>query len=311
MLGGTGLLGAEIARRCLSLGDAVTILARRPPEDDASALLDGARVVVGDATDGDVLASALDGATSVVHALGVPRPAASAPASDAERSAELVALEAVLARLAVEGAGELTYLSSGGAVYGDAPSLPVGEDAPCAPRSPYAVTKLAAEQAVRAGAARGISVRVLRVGNVYGVRQRHDRGQGLVATMLHAAITGSPVVVFGAGDAVRDYVDVRDVADAVVELRSRGIAPVLNVGTGVGHSILDVHKIVEAVTGTRVELHHEPERTTDVRAVILDCTRLHGLIDWQPRPLEEGVADTWEGVRARARSLGGAPVGAG
>ena len=311
VLGGTGLLGVEIARRHLELGSAVTILARHAPDDAAAAMLVGARVVVGDATDAETLASTLQGATHVVDALGAPKPAASAAATDAERSAELLVLDGILATLAVGGDVGLTYLSSGGAVYGDPPSLPVDEDAPCYPRSPYAVTKLAAERVVRSAAARGIPARVLRVGNVYGARQRHDRGQGLVATMLHAAATGTSVAVYGKGDAVRDYVDVRDVADAVVALQGRGGAPVLNVGTGVGHSISDVHKILETVTGTRVTLRHEAERAMDVRAVVLDCTRLQELIEWKPRPLEAGIADTWEAVRELAHARGGAPIGAG
>jgi UDP-glucose 4-epimerase len=307
VLGGTGLLGAEIARRCLERDDAVTILSRRPPDDATSAMLGGARVLSGDATDEESLALALKGATHVVFALGAPTPAA----SDAERAAELRVLDAVLATGAVEGEVRLTYLSSGGAVYGDAPSLPVDEDAACSPRSPYAETKLAAEQMVRDAAADGAAARVLRVGNVYGARQRYDRGQGLVATMLHAEATGTPVVVYGTGDAVRDYVDVRDVAEAVVALQDLGGAPVLNVGTGVGHSICDVHKIVETVTGGRVALRHESERATDVRAVVLDCTRLQDLVAWQPRSLETGIADAWDAMRAPARPRGGAPIGAG
>jgi UDP-glucose 4-epimerase len=307
VLGGTGLLGAEIARCSLELDDAVTILSRRAPDEATSAMLAGARILTGDATDAASLSLALKGATHVVFALGAPTPAA----SDAERSAELLVLDAVLATLDVDGEVRLTYLSSGGAVYGDAPSLPVDEDAACSPRSPYAETKLAAEQKVCAAAARGAAARVLRVGNVYGARQRHDRGQGLVATMLHAEATGAPVVVFGTGDAVRDYVDVRDVAEAVVALQDLGGAPVLNVGTGVGHSIYDVHKIVETVTGGSVALRHETERATDVRAVVLDCTRLRNLIDWQPRSLETGVADAFQAMRAPARARGGAPIGAG
>ena len=308
VLGGTGLLGAQIARRCIEVGDAVTILARRPPDGATSSMLAGAQVVVGDAADPEALGIALTDVTHIVDALGAPSPFASASASEAERSIELRVLDEVLAGLEPETEVGLTFLSSGGAVYGDAPSLPVDEDAPCAPRSPYAVAKLAGEELVRAGAARGIPTRVLRVGNVYGARQRHDRGQGLVATMLNAVTTGATLGIYGTGEAVRDYVDVRDVADVVVGLQGRGGSSVLNVGTGVGHTISDVHKIVETVTGATVRLRYEPERETDVRAIVLDCTRLQGLMEWHPRSLEAGIAETWETMRATAQ--GRAPIGA-
>jgi UDP-glucose 4-epimerase len=98
------------------------------------------------------------------------------------------------------------------------------------------------------------------------------------------------------------------VADVVVALQGRGGSPVLNVGTGVGHTISDVHKIVETVTGATVRLRHEPERETDVRAVVLDCTRLQALVEWHPRSLEAGIAETWEAMRATVQ--GGEPISA-
>jgi UDP-glucose 4-epimerase len=306
------LLGAAIARRCADDGWRVTVLSRRRPDERTARLVHGARHVFGDAADPSVLRAVLDGATHVVDALGVPHPAASASAPRAQFDLEIPVLLGVLEELRRHPQVTLTYLSSGGAIYGDAPHLPVGEDTGCRPLSPYGEAKLAAEACVLAAADDdGLEVRILRVANAYGARQRPRTGQGVVATMLRAAQTGTPVTVFGDGTAVRDYVDARDVAIAVAATRPTAGGPsIVNVGTGVGHRVLDVRAIVEEVTGTRLELRFEPRRSTDVGAVVLDVSRLGALLDWHPTPLLDGVADAWRVVRtqplARRRAHAGA-----
>jgi UDP-glucose 4-epimerase len=298
VLGGTGLIGAEVARRALEEGASVTVLARNAPDPGCARLLDGARVVVGDATDRAALCEAMDGAAHVVDALGVPHPAASAEAPGAQDSSELPILDHVLAELRRRPGVGLSFVSSGGAVYGDAAHLPVTESTPCHPCSPYGVTKVAAERRVLLAADdQGLTARVLRVGNAYGARQRHDTGQGLVATMLHAARTAAPVRIFGDGTATRDYVDARDVADAVVRLAVLRRGPrVVNVGTGHGHQVRDVQAEVERLTGARLEVWRAPARPSDVAAVVLDTTRLRVMVGWRPRSLRKGLEEAWRSV---------------
>jgi UDP-glucose 4-epimerase len=309
ILGGTGLLGAAVARRCIDEGWDVTVLARHRPDERTESLLDGAQLLFGDAMDVETLRAALDGAAHVVDTLGAPHPAASAAAQRSQFDPVLGELLAELRRRPDVG---LTYLSSGGAIYGDAPSLPVNEETACHPVSPYGAAKLEAEERILATSRDvGLKTRILRVGNAYGARQRARTGQGVVATMLHAARTGAPVTVFGDGGTVRDYVDARDVAEAVVALRAHAGGPqVLNVGTGIGHRVLDVRTVVEEVTGSTIELRFEPRRSTDVTAVVLDVTRLAALVPWRPRSLLDGVADAWREVRSQPPEPETAPAGA-
>jgi UDP-glucose 4-epimerase len=295
VLGGTGLVGATVARGFLDAGWAVTVLARHEPDARCTATLDGAVVMVGDALAPPVLRDALEGADHVVDALGAPHPAASAEAPVAQSDAELPSVLGILGELRRRPGVSLTYFSSGGAIYGNAESLPVNEDVECRPISPYGVTKLAAEHHLLT-ASRGdaVPVRILRVANAYGPLQRPRTGQGLVAALLHAAATSSPVELFGDGSTLRDYVDVRDVAQATVQLADRdGRELVVNVGTGVGHRVDDVLAIAESVTGMKIDVHRLEARPTDVRAVVLDVERLSSLVPWRPRTLEAGVADVW------------------
>lgn len=258
-------------------------------------MLAGAELVVGDAVSPLVLHEALDGVQHVVDALGAPHPAASARAPVAQFGAELPSLLGVLDELRQRPGVGFTYVSSGGAIYGNPERLPVAEDAPCHPVSPYGVTKLAAERYVLLAAqVDGVPVRVLRVANAYGPLQRPGTGQGLVAALLHGAATSTEVELFGDGAALRDYVDVRDVAAAVVGLLDLRGEQVLNVGSGVGHRVDEVVALAEAVTGASIALRRLPARSTDVREVVLDVARLSRLLDWRPRPLELGLREAWE-----------------
>jgi len=287
-------------RQFLDHGFEVTSLSRHEPDARTAELVDGARLVHGDAKDLAALRRALDGVAHVVDALGAPHPAASAAATPkAQFDAELPVLSGLLAELRNRRDVSLTFLSSGGAIYGNAAVLPVYETTDCHPVSPYGEAKLAAERLVFTSARDyGLSARILRVANAYGARQRARTGQGLVATMLRAAQTGEPVSVFGDGCSVRDYVDARDVAGAVVALRAHPRGPtIVNVGTSVGHRVLDVRAVVEQVTGSVLKLRHEPPRGTDVASVVLDVARLTALMDWNPRSLQQGVGEAWDEIR--------------
>jgi UDP-glucose 4-epimerase len=294
VLGGTGLLGAAITRRLLEGGCDVTVLARHAPDDRCRRLLRGATVRLGDAADDDALLDVLEGATHVIDALGTPR-RTSDRSSLAPHDEEIPVLRRILRALRHRPGVGFTFLSSGGAVYGDVARLPIREDVECHPVSPYAATKLAAERRVLVASREfGLDARILRIANAYGGRQRHDTGQGVVATMLHAARTGSPVRIFGDGSAVRDYVDARDAADAVVALSHvEGRGRIVNVGTGSGHQVVEVRRVVERVTGTSLDVRFEPARPSDVGAVVLDVSRLRRLVPWDPRSLADGVEDAW------------------
>jgi len=295
VLGGTGLIGSEVARAYLAAGWPVTVLARRPPAGVLVSWLRQANVVVGSAEDPAVLAAALVGVGHVVHALSAPPPARSSLDPLAHHAAVLPALTALLDALAERPGVGLTFISSGGAVYGSGCPLPVAEDAPCHPVSAYGVAKLTAEHTIATySRVHSIAARVLRTANVYGPLQRPGTGQGVVASLLDAARTGTPVPLFGQGAAVRDYVEVSDVAGAVVALTAlEGGPDVLNVGSGVGHSVREVLDIVERTTGSTLSVDWAPARRSDVDAIYLDTSRLAALIDWHPTPLAAGVAATW------------------
>jgi UDP-glucose 4-epimerase len=300
VLGGTGLIGSSIVRAFLDGGHEVVALARHDVDRHRASLLDGATLVFGDANDRSTLAKLLDGVDHVVDALGAPHPAESARNPLAQFDAELPVLLELLELVAGSRGTGFTYLSSGGAIYGDVDELPVSEDAECHPVSPYGVTKLAAERYVLMAARQHeVRVQVLRVANAIGATQLPRTGQGVIAALLHGAETDCAVRLFGDGSSVRDYVDVADVAAACVAVSAVDLPElVVNVGSGIGHRLDEVVALVEDVTGASIRVDQAPARPTDVRAITLDVDRLRGLMAWHPISLRHSVERAWAQWRA-------------
>jgi UDP-glucose 4-epimerase len=129
------------------------------------------------------------------------------------------------------------------------------------------------------------------VANVYGPGEPHHGSQGLIGVARSAIRAHRPVVVYGDGTAMRDFVHVDDVADAVVALADRpDDTRVLNVGSGRSDSVLDVIHMVARSLGAEAKLEHQPGRPTDVPVVQLDVSALRATIDFEPRDLAAGVA---------------------
>jgi UDP-glucose 4-epimerase len=205
-----------------------------------------------------------------------------------------------LCRAAVESrVTKMVLISSGGAIYGRPQGLPISEEHPTNPISPYGITKLAVEKyAMMFHASDGLPVVCLRPGNAYGQGQQPFRGQGFVANAIASTLIGRPVEVFGESGSIRDYVHVDDIAEAITKALDAGrLGATYNVGTGVGTSnltILDRLRRLAEADGYHMEVIHHPARAFDVSANVLDAGRLRKDTGWRPVvSLERGLASTW------------------
>jgi UDP-glucose 4-epimerase len=253
-----------------------------------------------------VLEDALVGIDHVLFAGGglLPPLAAASPFADVTGvlGPLLMTLEALRARTEIG----LTYVSSGGTVYGNATELPVSETAPLRPVSPYGVSRLAAEMYIGMYARTfGLSAHIVRCANVYGPGQRHDRTQGAVAVFLHRVAAGMPVTIIGDGATTRDYVYVEDVARALTLLIVQSVDfDVVNLGSGHGQTVMEVLEVVSRVVGLPALLDFQPRRDQDVESIVLDISKLRSLVDFKPTPFEMGVTRTWEASRVVGAAAG-------
>lgn len=204
--------------------------------------------------------------------------------------------------------------SSTAAVYGDPLETPIPESHPTAPVNPYGRAKLMVETILRDyERAHGLRTISLRYFNAAGADpdgatgECHDPETHLVPNILLALLGTKPrLTVFGDdfptadGTAVRDYIHVADLANAhvlaVKKLLAGGPGDVFNLGTETGHSVLDVVRMVEKVTGRPVPYEIGPRRQGDVAVLLASKAKAERLLGWRPRlsSLETIVGTAWD-----------------
>lgn len=180
----------------------------------------------------------------------------------------------------------VVYFSSGGAVYARKQELvPYRETDLSAPSSSYGIQKLAAEQYLQLAADKGyLTATVLRVGNAYGTLLPQFRMQGLIGVAINCVIHGKPVRVFGNPNNVRDYIHLEDISDIAVRASVSGRPfSILNVGSGVGHSVLDVIRVIEECRGQHVEVQSDQSIGNWLPDwVVLDIAKARAEFGWSP-----------------------------
>ncbi len=196
------------------------------------------------------------------------------------------------------GVRRVVFISSG-AVYGDQGNQPLQETAHPNPRSPYAVSKLAAEYYVRTiGDLWGIETVLLRVFNAFGPGQHLPPSHPpVIPNFLRQAMRGGSLVVHGQGLQTRDYVYVDDVVSAMI---AAATAPgvnhmVVNVGSGIETSLLDLVRLIMEVTGAKVEALMTPGTDPGVSRMCADLTLARQKLNYSPRiSLADGLRLTIE-----------------
>lgn len=189
--------------------------------------------------------------------------------------------------------------ASSSSLYGDAEAYPTDENTIPRPRSPYGVTKLAAENLCRLYSANyGIETVSLRFFTVYGPRQRPDMA---FTRFLRAAVQGKPVNVYGSGEQIRDFTFVSDIVDALVRAASADVAPgtVMNISGGGSHSVNAVLSMMERIIGAPIEITRSETALGDVSRTTADISAARALLSWHPQvALEDGLRAQLEWVRA-------------
>ncbi|HET7225344.1 MAG TPA: NAD-dependent epimerase/dehydratase family protein [Candidatus Eisenbacteria bacterium] len=176
---------------------------------------------------------------------------------------------------------KVVYASTGGAIYGEGRTLPATEQHPINPEAPYGASKHALEHYLYLWKLLfGLDYTVLRYPNVYGPRQNPHGEAGVNAIFIGLMLEGKRPRIFGTGEQVRDYLYVDDVVAANVLALDRAGGEILNLGTGVGTSVLDIFRELQALLGFDGEPVFEPARPGEIQRITLDATRAREQLGW-------------------------------
>jgi nucleoside-diphosphate-sugar epimerase len=186
-------------------------------------------------------------------------------------------------------------------------SRPINEECPTMPRSPYAGSKLAAENmAISYYHAYGLPVSVLRPFNTYGPYQKPASEGGVVSIFINRALAGENLNIFGDGKQTRDLLYVEDCADFIVRAAFSRLTAgqILNAGVGEDISINDLAALI-AGNPDRIKhvAHIHPQ--SEIARLVCDYSRARELLDWKPRtPLREGIKKTEAWLRIKREGEG-------
>ncbi len=185
--------------------------------------------------------------------------------------------------------------ASSAAVYGDHSELPLREDLPLRPLSPYAASKVAGEALCHAyQAAYGLPTVILRFFNIYGPRQDpHSPYSGVISIFVARMRHGLPPIVYGDGLQTRDFVYVGDVVAALIRAGKQDGAAgaVVNIARGEETGVLRLVTLLNQVLGTALEPEFAPPRAGEIRRSAGDPRRARSILGWQPTVgLAEGLS---------------------
>ncbi len=294
--GAAGFIGAALSERLVELGFDVVGLDSFTPyydrsikEQNLARLRAGPRFTLIEA---DLctapLAPVLTDVSGVLHLAGQPGVTQSWGAAFRDfADNNVVATQRLVEACVTQGIERFVYASSS-SVYGNEAPLPTGEQARCAPHSPYGVTKLAGEHLVELYRANhGLSTVTLRYFTAYGPRQRPDMAWH---KMIRAARRGDELLVRGDGKQTRDFTFVDDIVQAnVLALGSDATGPI-NVGGGARVTVLEALAMIERILGTPLQLRHVAALKGDVDHTHADTSRARELLGYSPKTaLEDGL----------------------
>ena len=181
--------------------------------------------------------------------------------------------------------------ASSASVYGDAKTIPIDEKFERNPINPYGQTKLEGELAAELFSKKELNVIGLRYFNVYGIGQTKTYA-GVITQFLRRLKENKPPLIFGEGSQIRDFVHVNDVAEAnVVAMQSNIENDFLNIGSGIGTSILDLARLMIKLSKKKFEPVFDSALEGDIQFSQADIKHTKNMLGWEPRiSLENGIS---------------------
>lgn len=296
--GGAGFIGSHLATVLIPNND-VRILDSFVSGSRAN-VPNEATLIEGDLRDDDALARATDGVDLIFHEaalVSVQRSIEDPLTShDVNVDATLSLLEAAREQNA------RVVLASSAAIYGHPNQVPVTENEPKTPTSPYGLDKLTIDHYARQyHTLYGLETVALRYFNVFGPRQAGGDYSGVISIFLEQALAGEPITVNGDGTQTRDFVYIDDIARANLQAATTdAVGEGYNIGTGTAISIRDLAELVRDITDTESDIIHTEPREGDIEHSVGNISKANTHLNYEPTvSFQEGLERTAEWYRTQ------------
>jgi UDP-glucose 4-epimerase len=303
--GGAGFIGSNIVGQLLAEGHEVTVLDNlMSGYRNNLAPYPQARFIEGDVRNPKDVDVAMDGAEVVFHlaaSVGNKR-SIDHPLLDAEIN--VMGTLQVLEAARNKGVKKIVTSSSAG-IFGELKTLPIREDHPVEPDSPYGCTKLCQEKECLAYAKLyDIEAICLRYFNVYGINQRFDAYGNVIPIFAFKMLRGEPITIFGDGEQTRDFVNVRDVVQANLKAaKAKGVSGAFNISSGTRITVNELVRLLEEASGIRPEVTHGPPRPGDVRDSLADIAAARAAFGYEPAvALRDGLKEYMAWAKREAKA---------
>ena len=301
--GGAGFIGSNIAKKMLEDHHEVTILDNLSSGYSTNIdALPGVRFIEGDIRDPSAVNSAIKGSEVVFHlaaSVGNKR-SIDFPIIDADIN--VMGTLTVLEAARREGVRKIVASSSAG-IFGELKTLPIKEDHPIDPDTPYGSSKLCMEKECLSYAkVYDIEAVCLRYFNVYGPNQRYDAYGNVIPIFAFKALRGEVLPIFGDGEQTRDFINVNDVVQANIQAAmAHGLSGAFNIGCGERISINGLLELLRQTSGLDFEVEYCEERSGDVRHSLADITKAMNSFAFSPVVnLKEGLTEYMQWVKNEA-----------
>jgi UDP-glucose 4-epimerase len=291
--GGAGFIGSHLVKALVEAGHQVRIIDNLSTGslENIADVLDTIEFIRGDVRDYGAVESAVRCVDAVVHLAALIDVAESVEKPDLYFDVNVRGTYNVVK--ASKNVSTFVFASSS-AIYGEPIRVPIPEDHPLMPKSPYAASKVSCEAFVQAFANQyGFRPVILRLFNVYGPKQSRAYA-GVIIEFIRRVSRGEPPVIFGDGEQTRDFIHVSDVVEAIMlSLRSERARGVFNIGSGEGVTINYLARLILKLMG-REDLKpiYAPPRPGDIRHSIADVSRARKELGFKPKVgLEVGIKE--------------------
>ena len=290
--GGAGFIGSNLVRLLIAEGhDAVVLDNLTSGYRENLSPFRQVRFVEGDVRRDEDLKHAIEGCEVVFHLAASVGNTRSIEHPIEDSDVNVLGTLRVLEAARHAGARKVVFSSSAG-IFGELKTVPIREDHPVEPDSPYGASKLGAEKLCLVYAKLyPLECICLRYFNVYGVNQRYDAYGNVIPIFAHRAFRGQPLVIYGDGEQTRDFVNVRDVAQANYRAGlSQGVSGAFNIASGTSITINALAALMARAGNLQAAVEHGPPRKGDVRQSLADVSAARRAFGFEPAiTLEEGL----------------------